>query len=147
MPPVIRKLQQQSATLASAAAAATVPAFGIRDQDVVCAAGDRRPRSASLSSRFAVRLPALFCGDRAPSAAVLMQPLTRSFAARRSKARDELLCGGVGWSSTGCGSLLLQFGLLLLLQFSLLWSAFACSARLALRIVLLLKKWQSEAIV
>jgi hypothetical protein len=55
-PPVIRKLQAQSASLAAAAAAAdAASALGrdVRDADVSAAAGDRRPRSVVLSTRCA----------------------------------------------------------------------------------------------
>ena len=49
MPPVIRKLQLQSATLA---AAASISAHEGREQDIGTAAGDRRPPSALFFERY-----------------------------------------------------------------------------------------------
>ena len=80
VPPIIRKLQLQSATLA---AAASISAHDGREQDIGTAAGDRRPPSALFFERY-LRVR----GHAAPQSTVFCWFLLHDHTASRPKKRS-----------------------------------------------------------
>jgi hypothetical protein len=85
VPPVIRKLQLQSVTLA--AVAADMSAHDKREQDFGNATGDRRPLSVLFNERLVSSL-ALLSGDCLDAVRYFFTALLHPYISSRSKKRN-----------------------------------------------------------